>query len=353
MGMVLLTAGCATEEDFIYDVVDGGPQLQLTLTMQDAQIVTRSTEAGIDALNENKIETVDVFLYKQGDDPATDDATLVKRVTATDDGYGAYIVECWVKQSQLSSLFTDYEGSNTPEKTCTAYVLVNRPSDVPLPNATNTTALNQLVLTCNAFGQSTAVDPDTPVRGRTGNIPDNFVMCGLAENGITLTDDDVYGEKRLLRGSVDVSRAAAKISFTISSIKQSVEAYEDGVDPDNPGDAAKMTWHPDRDNIRIELVNGQQQGYVNAPELPTPTEGWYSTAPIGPEAIRMLPKADEPGYEEYFSGMTDIQAEAIKYVHEVPFYTYPTNWKRDINHRAYLLLTVMWKAEGQSSYQPT
>ena len=342
MGMALLTAGCATEEDFVYDVVDDAPQLTLTLTMQDAQIVTRATEEGVDDLNENKIESVDVFLYKQGDNPATADATVVKSVNVS-----TMPIDIRLGYRELTSLFNNIDTYDAAtEVKPKVFVVVNRPAGTSLPQHTTTADLAALQVECASFGQSTYVDNEDPSKGSVNVIPTNFVMGSSELAEATLTDDDVYGERRRITATVSVRRAAAKVTLNLSKIVQTAYSYDEKNDPEHttPTD----TWHPLREYTRVEMVNLQRLGTVGLPGTSEDQSGFTSSEKKNLEAVRMV------GNTTYSETMNDTEKEAITYsIDEVPFYTYPTDWHTNIMHRTHLILSVRWQNEAGTKWKDT
>lgn len=309
-----LFTGCA-ESDIDQLTEQADYQLTLSLTLPGDQVKTRATEDGVDAFNENVINRVDIFLYPDGQ--TDQDAVWVQANaphTYSSSNRQSTVATINMNYSTFRELFPNYEGSNSPAQTCTVYALVNRPSDVSLPEHTDVASLNALQLTSTTFDTFTA-DGDV----KTNTIPTDFVMSGMA------TDIELSADKKHLTGNVDVYRTAAKVSLELTNVADRVQS-DDGT-----------TWYvPDLSSIRVELINGVKKGYVNQQGLSVSEDGYFTKRDIRMRALT----AAEAGAEGHF-GM------------DVPFYTYPNDWSQDMEHRSYLVVVIRWTPEGTSTITPT
>lgn len=306
--------GCA-ESDIDQLTEQTDYQLTLNVTLPGDQVKTRATEDGVDAFNENVINRVDIFLYPDGQ--TDQDAVWVQANAAhtySSANRQSTVATINMNYSTFRELFPNYEGSNSPAQTCTVYALVNRPSDVSLPEHTDVASLNALQLTSTTFDTFTA-DGDV----KTNTIPTDFVMSGMA------TDIELSADKKHLSGNVDVYRTAAKVSLELTNVADRVRS-DDGT-----------TWYvPDLTSIRVELINGVKKGYVNQQGLSVSEDGYFTKRDIRMRALT----AEEAGAEGHF-GM------------DVPFYTYPNDWSQDMEHRSYLVVVIRWTPEGTSTITPT
>lgn len=283
--------------------------LEIGLPGEEA-IVTRATEEGVATLNENTINSVDLFLYHRD---ATDNAEPLYTVRLTTSSGltfntvdGKAMLNVNVPLASFYKLFPD----NTIN-TCRAYVIANLPEATGTDNCLPTDGLSianlkeKLVLYSSKFDQTTGGSPNRP------EIPDDFVMDG--ESTINCTN-------RTLNGHIDVKRLAAKITLTVDCADE-VTVNEGG---------EEVTWLPQKTQMYVSFRNGLNRTLLGM----TATENLY------------VPDKENDQFDINNINLTTIKdntTDEITSIHtNRPFYTYPINWKTDADSRPYLVLVIQW-----------
>lgn len=283
--------------------------LEIGLPGEEA-IVTRATEEGVATLNENTINSVDLFLYHRD---ATDNAEPLYTVRLTTSSGltfntvdGKAMLNVNVPLASFYKLFPD----NTIN-TCRAYVIANLPEATGTDNCLPTDGLSianlkeKLVLYSSKFGQTTGGSPNRP------EIPDDFVMDG--ESTINCTN-------RTLNGHIDVKRLAAKITLTVDCADE-VTVNEGG---------EEVTWLPQKTQMYVSFRNGLNRTLLGM----TATENLY------------VPDKENDQFDINNINLTTIKDNTTDEITSIytnrPFYTYPINWKTDADSRPYLVLVIQW-----------
>ena len=171
----------------------GNNTLRLTLACTD---ITRATEVGDDALNENKLISIDCFFYAAGADFNT--PALARRTISSINASGIYSTYISFEEDEIKEIFGDLTGKNSA--TCLIYVIANRPSTVALPDG-NPTIKQLKSLTIESDFQEYA-EPQS-----------SFVMDSKGDDVVSLVVNS-NGSKSL-SATVPLYRTAAKISFSI------------------------------------------------------------------------------------------------------------------------------------------
>lgn len=345
--MGLLNACTEAEEMFVPDF---DQPMALTITMPADRVVTRATDLGVKALNENKVETIDLFLYPTG---ATEEEAVVHlliprtKIEASDmtaDGEVVNTFTASLSKSILRQLFDDFDNGTNLE--CEAFALINLPSSIKSTNTSNTELINalegytnaeitstklselkKLALTCSDFSYTEAVSPESS--HMKGKAPLYFVMSG--ENTLSLDAD-----KHELTGNIDVYRSASKVSLKLTDVAETATTTQivDGVE-------VTTTWKSEFNNITVRMRNGQDNGFVDAPsELAT--TGYFDKKDV-------LLKND--GTETVVvDGETEIHH---MFSTEIPLYTYPNDWSGNATHRSSLIVCIRWQEQGKAIWQDT
>lgn len=272
--------------------------LRLTLACTD---ITRATEDGDDALNENKLTSIDCFFYPAGADFNT--PARAKRSFTSLSASGVYSTYISFEEDEITTIFGDLTGKSSAS--CLIYVIANRPDGVTLPDGNPT--INQLKrLTIESDFQSYKTPQPSFVMDSKGN---DVVSLVVNSNG-----------SKSLSATVPLYRTAAKISFSISKFGK--------------GDIDTViingqTYTPDYSGIYVILDNAVKKSH------------------IGPDVILNSdienPYCDVGGEEE---------AKKIKMVATdghapctltMPFYSYPSDWSVSEENDTYISLVVPWK----------
>lgn len=188
----------------------------LTINIASASLETRA--AGVDALNENLIETIDWFLYPQG---RTGNPAVMSGHFGTSKQTNETI-RIPITEAELNSLFI------RPNTTCEVYLIVNLPEDISIPDNTSIDNLENIVLANADF-------TDTQ---------DSFVMTG--RDIVNLID-----RKAVIAasGNINVERVASKITL---NVKVKSTSIDNGV-----------TWTSDPSEITVSFYNGSKKGQLS------------------------------------------------------------------------------------------
>lgn len=286
----------------------------VTITLRTATLTpakTRATEAGVEDLNENVIKQVDLFLYPQ--DNATGEPAYFNTFTQAQLTYSEENKQATLELDlPLDAYYKLFPQSDVTE--CKAFVIANRSAETenPLPDSKTIASLKtNTVLHAPDFNKTAGTGVAIMQNQKQGS----FVMYGEA---------DLTRNNRNLSGNIPVQRVAAKVSLELSKIADEV-SDENGV-----------TWVPDKEHVyvayRHQMVRTQ---------------------------LGMRPAESEHLYTPTTDDMKNMNFVKMKYVEkdddmnelslDIPFYTYPADWRRDENSRPYLVLVVNWEKEGSTT----
>ena len=169
--ILLMVSGCVTERPVACPDEGSTAELSLRLAVQEIRSLRATTEPGVDALNENKIESLQILFYKEG--------TLYWSVSPAPAADGNYIIPIPEAQRQ------DFDGSSTYN----VYVVTNMTFTAPQQESD----LAKIVVT-----ESIADKPNA-----------KFVMQGKTSKQINLKTPE---GKQL--GAVELHRVASKLRIT-------------------------------------------------------------------------------------------------------------------------------------------
>ena len=358
MGLLLATAlpvfnSCAEQEDLFVPDVSELQTAAITISMPGANVITRATDPGVPTLNENKVETIDLFLYptNRTEEEAKVHLTIPKsKITAADMTTEGEVVNSFtvnLSKSTLRQLFANFEtGTNL---TCEAFAIINLPSSIKATNpdnevllaalegytneaitSTKMSDLKKLALSCSDFSLTESIDNSSHYKCKT---PLYFVMSG--ENSLSL---DTY--KRNLTGNIDVYRSAAKVSVKLTNVAETAKTYQEQSD----GTTLVTTWESELDHITVRMRNGQDKGFVEDATMHA-TTGYFDKKNI-------LLKNDGT-VEVVVDDETNETETHHQFSTEIPLYTYPNNWSSDATHRTSLTICINWKKVGTNKYEPT
>ncbi len=300
--LIALTTSCSDNKDFMPD--GDVAMVNLTLQIPGKKAPATRTIPGEDALNENVINTVDVFLYKvggalSGEQPVYHSTDIVvSNYNATD---RKATITLSLPLNSYNQLFPSEDVVN-----CDAYIVVNRQAASGTDNVYPTDDLSMASIKGNTilYAPTFQEREQDPVTFDYSTIAQNsFVMDGFA----TITRNNLT-----LAGTVPVERVAVKVSLIIDGIKDNVE------------DAGGKFWNADKENVKITMCSGSNRTYLGT----MPTEYIYN-----PNKSTDL--YDVPAIAANVASGDDLTS---KY----PFYTYPTNWGTDEESRTYFTLVVNW-----------
>ena len=283
--------------------------LKLSLELSKQTSSGSRSDLGVDALNENVIHSVDLFLYKKGDVAANGQPMFVKTeipVSTYNASNHSAKLDIEIPKGQYDSLFptdTDTE--------CEVYIVANLPTASGADNTLPTDDQSVSSLKENTILYSSTIGE----RQQDDNgyyhptIQESFVMDGVA----TLSRND-----KVLTGSVPMERIASKVSLVIKGIADEV-TDENGV-----------VWLSDKESVRLSFRRGCNRTKLGT----TPTEHLYTAKEGDIFNINAVSLDKIVG--------TDLTTS-------VPFYTYPTNWGTDEKTRSHFILVIQWVQKNNPS----
>lgn len=281
-----------------YDTIsvgDNNANVSLTLTL-DEQAINVGSRASDDNFNENKIETVDLFFYKQTGGTA-------EAPTYSDES--DFEVLGYSSQNNPTVSFTmlasEFDVLVADGKKCKVYAIVNRPSTINLSeeDSYSIAELQALELESPDF----AVREGSDVSGYTAKQQGSFVMDGSAEvtrNGNELT------------GNVPVMRVASKISLVMNITEVTAE---------------NATWQAEKVSVSLRRAS-------------------YRTN-LG------VSRAINVNNDIFHLENIAFTASGNSWTTSVPFYTYPTEWSNNEGARTHMILTIVWEDKNNNANKTT
>lgn len=283
------------------------------------------------SLNENKITRVEIYLYPTGSESSDAKFAYAQDITANDK---VEDLQCTVPAGALSELF----GSSGTS--CSAYVVVNYKNEtvfdtdnaVKTLTGTSITTLKQRVVEAE-FTSTTTIEVGWV--DRTVIEPqDSFVMDSDIAT-ITKTDN-------ALSGTVYVTRAAAKITFTASI---PVKLKVDGVE-----------WTPQMEKLTVAFKNLATNSLVdNGSDTSDTTDDL--NFPADNPAVYAGVSGIQLHYGEVKAEAPGFGNDSVEGVEEgwnvanivVPFYTYSNFWTEKADNEPAITLSVPWYVDGKES----
>ena len=267
-----------------------------------------ATERGKDALNENRINTIDCFFFKTGE---TDSPAIFRAIGRTVEDAPSDSTECYVKIYYNDEIARNLFGSSTGGS-CEAFVIAN--ASITYNSASTLTELRQSVIEYD-FSQQ--------------EVQPYFVMCSRETAQVTLytTTTTVGGEPKTIStaaGRVPLYRCASKVQLYLrlpSTLTDGSENCEYAPCPDRLG------------GIQVRLSSGAKKAYAH---------GDYTLSP-----------SDYISYGDRTIGLTSALIEGkedYNYTH-TPFYSYPMTWSDLSDNAANFVFSIPWhmvkNAEGE------
>ena len=337
---VLGLGGCIASDSHERFNKDG--EVTLTLSLGD-HTRTNTPDNGVGegtndddtdlALNENKIATLEVYLYPTGAE--NEDAVYATRVEGLDKRDKVENITFSIPAGSLNTLFA---GGTTR---CGIYVIANY--DTGRTVAVDGVYANTSIAELKAIEVSASFDAlqqidlaslDSNYSGSVQSIkPQQLFVMDSELSTVTKSGNN-------LSGTVYITRAASKITFR-TTIAQSLEI--DG-----------KTWVPMLEHLSFMYKNIVNKGYIdNGSDVdtnnsfPMPSgQGVYADASgIQMSSIFSDHGAKAPNYDGEVEGVTGWTTVD----HIVPLYTYSSRWSDGANNEAYIMLSVPWKVLGDTS----
>ena len=349
---VLLTAALAFSScEKEPDIRPGDAQtLTICLSPADMELTRAESEYGSEDYNENVINSFKLYFYTSDSETETavyvypEDNTLASLTNAGAAGYTTNKLTQDPESGKvtlsiaLDKKVGDALSQNGTSSNCYVYAVANIPSSVSLPYtagdaSTSRESLKKIPVTAS-FGPDASVTADPYASRQT-----DFVMDGSAV--LSIDSDKRITVDKTLTGSeyVEMSRAAAKITFYITEIKNVFETSATG---DVTG-----VWIADVDKMRVAYKNTVNYGFIGSETSATDRDG--KTASYSTSQGRLLKYSDKEVVKSkhvYISG-TELADSTVTFTdctHPLPFYSYFDEWTSSNDSSApYLLVQIPWK----------
>ena len=336
----LAIGGCSTFDEGVIDGRDG----ELTLRLSLGDITRYSTpdngvgqgtnddDTAFVSLNENKITSIEVFLYPNGGEESN--ALYASRIEGLNSRDMVQDLSFSIPADVLGSLFA---GNKT---TCGIYVVANCATG--RTTATNGVYENTSISELKSieieadFGALQSLDLTSfgADYGSIANIKpqDSFVMDSDLGT-VTKSGND-------LSGTVYLTRAASKITFR-ATIAESLKIDD-------------TTWVPLLDKLTFTynnvvnkslIDNGSDTDTNNSFAMPSDETFYADVEGIQMSSLLSDKGAQAPTYDGDVVGVSNW----ITVDHIVPLYSYSSRWADGANNEAYIMLTVPWKAVDDTS----
>ena len=272
----------------------------LTLSLKCGALDTRAAEEGVDALNENRIESVTLCLSPAAGDRTDDLPPVFMQTFRGLDAEGEAVIRVPLTTELLTRLFQENSDAE-----CRIFAAVNvEPGD-----AATITDLRSLVIGSEFHKK---------------DVQKAFAMDG--DGTVKYSPAGNYAV-----GSVDVRRSAAKITLALD-VDSEVQETVDG---------QALTWTHDPEGIRVVLNNGVHTSTLDPAPVPSEmTDDLYFDTPD---------TLTYPFREQKREGAY----AAYDRVQQTPFYTYPNKWTDSLfeRHGTFMMLSVPWTSDGGRTWR--
>ena len=265
--------------------------IRLEVSADDVTI-TKATQPGDDALNENLIRTVDYFLYPKG--ATGSNAVLVGHIAPN--AKSTTSIEADLEISTFNTLFPA-DGSK-----CDVFVIANLPEGTTIPTTTTIAGLKAIAIT-TAFKK----DP----------VQDSFVMTCQGE---------ILRSGAKSAGSARLKRVASKFSLQAAIVDKFVE--------DRPGTEPDITWTSLPADMTVVMKNYASKSNVGG-------DASAATTGLGNYEKRNFTKMTGTG-STYTEGTSPNIKTFTKYAADSVWYSYPRAWT-DASNATALFITLPWK----------
>lgn len=338
-----LLVSCFVKEDFVISQDEGGIKVFVASGAPDTKttVTDLGPIAGEADMNENYLETLDLFFYRG--DAAQDAAAVYHRFVVAGQN-DSYQVSEIINEELIQTIF----GSLTDGATSEVYVIANLwTTDAQNKKVSrfsddmSRASLRQTVITSD-FSK---VDANHP-----GGIKESsFVM----EGGSTITLVQ-RGGHYFVSGTVALYRTAAKVRLEIT-VPDDVNFNVTGSHGVMDGNG--FVWKARPELMQVMLVRGANKGIVFSTNYDNNSYTYnFSDSNIfygTDEATRWANYGHvmaETGRKVVGLDESSNELLGTKYEHEVPFYSYPTqDWKATPANEAYLMLMLPWVRESKPS----
>ena len=254
---------------------------------------TRATMAGVDALNENKIESLHYFLYSTNG--TNQNAVLAGKIEANK--LNGTTIKIPLNEGILNEELIPY-----PNTSCEVFLIANLPANVSIDTDTRqNTSLTELEAKVVAANFTLLTTDEKPAP------QPSFVMTGKGVANLINRK-----QPNAVEGTIDLQRLAAKYTVRIS------------VD-ETFTDINGVTWSPDVNNMTVHTVNAVKETKLSG------------------ETIKSYFKYSDRKY-------TSIEDNKYTFY---PFYSYPCEWGlREENAFAVFIMLPWKRTDNENQFTP-
>ena len=292
----LLTGGivwssCSSDDN--WTELGQGNGTNFSLQIKSGELQSRATVEE----SESSIKTLDIYLYPVG---AEDKNALFhySHELNTINTSGSEKVTVNVPGTVVKDLFP---GGAT---TCTAYVVANKETLVLPTEDTSMSSLKGKELNAADFTKQQEL----------------FIMDGSNTVNYDATT-------RTITGTVNLFRAASKISLIVTGVEDVVK------------DDFGNKWHsdPSEEVMKVAFYNGVKKATIDVNAVPYEIEDEdYFNIPSNPGRVLSS-----------FNVTNDDSSTSTHYTHELPFYSYSSEWTSGDPTAPYLIVVVPWQKLDQ------
>lgn len=320
-GITLLALASCQRLEIPVDGVQEGVRLSFVCSDPITKVVTE--KPGETALNENKLATVDFFLYPEGGQESN--AIFHQQLTNVDPTQFYDI--------PLTDVFVNYTLCPRPSTKFYVFAIANYPGS--LESLTNTSVYSLQSLTMELEKQG----------GLVKAIQSSFVM---ATDGAVEVELSSRNKTLAAQGIIPLKRVAAKISVYVR-VAESVE-IDNTIIIGGVEDTRHEIWRPRLDeNMQIYLVNGALNGQVSGDPAASVTQFDYTGRNFD------FTKGENHEYYTYTNTGTVENPVYEKntftgtFYPSDPFYSYPQTWQFGSDKEPYLKLQIPWDRDPGTS----
>lgn len=270
----------------------------LTLNLHVGDLKSRAIGDNED-LNENLINTLNIFLYPSGGTP----------IHEYFEGRSDKETSKVSLETKTSELFPN--GATE----CGVYVIANYPGGKITTENFSIDNLKKLTVTSSTFTDA--------------NAEANFVMDSNGTDKITKAEGQ-------MTGTINLYRAAAKVEVFVAVEK--IEYDED-----------KIAWNPLPETLEIEFHNGMNKAYIGYIGNDIEANKYYTSSESGVtfnnQAIDFNTTTTEFIYSEAGTNQSGVKYDC--YTTNLPYYTYPMTWNNTDNAPyPYFIMTIKWEKQN-------
>ena len=307
------------------EIPDDGDREGIRLSFVCSDPVTKvvTEKPGENAFNENKLSTVDFFLYPEGG--LRDNAIYHEQLTNVDPTQFYDI--------PLTDIFVNYTLCPRPNTKFYVYAVANYPGSLESLPSTSVYSLQDKTMELEK--QNNLVKA----------IQSSFVM---ATDGAVEVELSSRNKTLAAQGIIPLKRVAAKITVYVRVADQ-VE-IDNTIIIGGETDTRHEIWRPRLDeNMQIYLVNGALNGQISGEPLTTVERFKYNG--------RSFDYTKGETYEYYTYTNTGTSENPVyqkntftgTFYPSDPFYSYPQTWQFGSDEEPYLKLQIPWDRDPGTS----